>query len=438
MTIIKGKDIPYFSLAQDVFSEDGQMFIPFLGAGVSISDRQPTAERKLTSSPPDRSEIDQALNSLRLKGKGRTFVELAILLGYLIDFEEIETTQESTEEFQQRLMDEPYPPSASELALLFARTANYSTFVQVVRGLRRRFPEQLLSANEEEQVETLQLLSKVTRIAHPPEALTSITSYYEKLLGRQRLWKLLKEIFESKKVPTPTHRLLAQAAKFNIGRLAQDYLIITTNYDCLMEKALDELEVPYVVLTTKRGNDPKVLTRFASTIPNCEALKEEYSNKVYPVDFHLEKEKEKRDSWVVIFKIHGCLSPEAAYPEDGLVISDNDYVSYVTRMGKKGSLIPSHVSRLMRDKPFWFLGYSLSDWNVRSIYETLKQSSDPDKGGLPDYSVMYSVGEFEKLFFEKNNITIFQASLNEFVEGILKNLPKRVHHIRHEPSANSQ
>lgn len=434
MSIIKGNDIPYFSLAQSVFSEDGQMFIPFLGAGVSISDRTPVAERKLTSSPPDRNEINQALSCLRLTGKGRAFVELAILLGYLIDLEEIETTQETTEEFQQRLMDEPYPPSASELALLFARTASYSTFVQVVRGLRKRFPEQLLSANEEEQVETLQLLSKVTRIAHPPEALTSITSYYEKLLGRQHLWRLLKDIFEGKKEPTPTHRLLADAAKFNIERNAKDYLIITTNYDCLMEEALDKLNVPYMVLTTKKGNDAKVLTRFSPSIPNGQQLKDDYSNKSYPSDFYIKKS----DPWAVIFKIHGCLSPEAEFPDDGVVISDNDYVNYVTRMGKKGNLIPNHVSQLMLDKPFWFMGYSLSDWNVRSIYQTLKDSSDPDKRGLPDYSVMYSVGEFEKLFFERNNITIFQASLNEFVEGILANLPKRARHIRPAPDVNSQ
>lgn len=431
MTIIK--DIPYYTLAEDVFSDEGQMFVPFLGAGVSVSDRTPTADRKLTSPPPDRGEIDQALGKLRLKGKGRTFVELAILLGYLIDLEELETTHESTEEFKQRLMDEPYPPTASELAQLFARTASYSTFVQVIKGLRQRFPEQLLRADEKEQVETLQLLSRVTRIAHPPEALTSITSYYEKLLGRPRLWKLLKDIFESKKVPTPTHRLLAQAAKFNIDQKAQDYLIITTNYDCLMEEALDELKVPYVVLTTKKGNNPKVLARFSPTIPNGAALKQDYSNTSKPGNFYLEKS----DPWAVIYKIHGCLSPEAEYPEDGVVISDNDYVSYVTRMGTEGGLIPNHVRKLMLDKPLWFLGYSLSDWNVRSIYGTLKESSDPDKAGLPDYAVMYSVGEFEKLFFEKNNITILQTSLNEFVGGILENLPKRAHHTRPKPGANS-
>ena len=421
MTIIN--DIPYYTLAEDVFSEHGQMFVPFLGAGVSISGRKFTADRKLTSPPPDRNAIDQALSYLRLKGKGRTFIELAILLGYLIELEEAETVPESTEAFKQRLKDEPYPPSASELAELFGLTANYSTFEQVIKRLRQRFPEQLLSADEDEQVASLHLLSRVTRIANPPEPLTSITSYYERLLGRKRLWNLLREIFETKKEPTLTHQLLAEAARYHLDRPnATDYLIITTNYDCLMEKALDDLKVPYVVLTTRRGDDFKVLTRFAPTIPNIKQLKEDYSDKFLPSDFDLSKE----EPWAVIYKIHGCLSPEVEYVDDGVVISDNDYVSYVSKMGKTGTLIPNHVTRLMRDKPFWFLGYSLSDWNVRSIYRTLQRCSDPDDEGLPAYSVMYSVGEFEKLFFERNNITILLAGLNEFVDGIVGNLPKRV------------
>ncbi len=427
MPIIEEGDIPYYTLAQDVFpSEQGQCFVPFLGAGVSISGRKFKPDRKLTSPPPDRKEINNALDALRLSGKGRTFIELAILLGYLIELEDTETVFESPETFEQHLRNEPYPPSAGELAELFGLTAHYSTFEHIIKKLRRRFPDQLLSANEEEQVKSLHLLSRVTRIANPPEPLTSITSYYERLLGRKRLWNLLREIFETKKEPTFTHQLLAEAAKYHLDRpKATDYLIITTNYDCLMEEALDKLKVPYVVLTTRRGDDFKVLTRFASTIPNSEQLKEDFSDKFNPVDFNVSDEL-KDQPWAVIYKIHGCLSPEVKYVDDGVVISDNDYVSYVSKMGKTGTLIPAHVNKLMRDKPFWFLGYSLSDWNVRSIYQTLRRCSDPDEEGLPAYSVMATVGEFEKLFFEKNNITILEASLNQFVDGVISNLPKRI------------
>ncbi|HEX5886604.1 MAG TPA: SIR2 family protein [Pyrinomonadaceae bacterium] len=341
---------------------------------------------------------------------------MAILLAYLIELEEAETQIESTDQFKQRLKDEPYPPLASELAELFGRDSEYSTYPQLIKTLREMFPEQLLTADEDEQVATLQLLSRVTRIANPPEPLTSITSYYEKLLGRDKLWRTLTEIFRTKNTPTLTHRLLAQSAQYHLAQQgALDYLIITTNYDCLMESALDELKVPYVVLTTNRGNKPKVLIRCSSTVPDGEDLKRKYFNTVFPYNFQMMK----ATSLVIIYKIHGCINSELEYADEGVVISDNDYVDYVSQMARTDGVIPAHVTELMREKPFWFLGYSLSDWNVRSIYETLKARSNPDQRPTKDYAVTRKVGPFEKLFFDKNDITIFEVELNEFVRGIL-------------------
>jgi hypothetical protein len=424
MATYSGDDIPYSDLARDVFSNQarkGQTFIPFLGAGVSVSAREFRPERTLTSSPPEPKEIENALACLRLTSKGKTFLELAILLAYLVELEEAESPFESTEQFRERLRNEQYPPLASELAELFGRTSNYSTYKQLIKRLRKRFPEQLLTAREDEQVAALELLSRVTRIANPPEPLTSITSYYEKLRGRDKLWELLTEIFQTKNLPTLTHRLLAESAQYHLAQeRAIDYLVITTNYDCLMEKALDEFNVPYVVLTTKRGNDPKVLIRCSNTVPEAEELTRKYRNRLYPVNFQMLKST----SLVVVYKIHGDIGPQLEFADEGVVISDNDYVDYVSQMGRKDGVIPAHVSELMREKPFWFLGYSLSDWNVRSIYETLKARSNPDGKPSNDYSVMKSVGKFEELFFEKNNITIFEVALNEFVEKIRSHRPK--------------
>jgi hypothetical protein len=39
---------------------------------------------------------------------------------------------------------------------------------------------------------------------------------------------------------------------------------------------------------------------------------------------------------------------------------------------------------------------------------------------------MRAVGPFEKLFFEKNQITIFEAALNDFVQGIVDESPPDV------------
>jgi len=424
--IKKGREIPYEDLAAGMFPDsvlEGQKFVPFLGAGVSISGRTFKPRPTLKPPPPNREEIDQAITLLKLSGKGKTFAKMAILLAYLVDAAEAEAPLETPIAFLDRLKNEDYPPSAAELAELFSQRSHYSTFLRISEGLRDLFPGELFTTNEEEQRQMLQLLTKATSIANPPEALTSIASYFERLEGRKDLWELLKQVIASKKMPTRTHKLLAEAARYHLHQNgAGDYLIITTNYDCLMETALDDpaLRVPYVVLTTRK-RDPKVLIRCSETVENREVLRNKYWNKKVPMEFVLSKPQ----SLVIIYKIHGCLHPDFTYEDEGLVISDNDYVDYVSQMSKIG-IIPATVSELMRDKRLWFLGYSLSDWNVRSIYETVKHKSDPDDKNIKDYSVMYSVGDFESLFFEKNNITIFQASLNEFVDGIVSSLPTGV------------
>lgn len=369
--------------------------------------------------------MDKAIEHLGLEGSGKTFIELAILVAYLVQIGDSAGVLVSERDFYEKMKTEEFPPSAGELAELFSLRAHYTSFERMVRSLRNRFPAQLLSATEEDQIRALQILAKVTRIANPPESLTSIASYYETSLGRQGLWNLLREVISSKSTPTNTHKLLAQAAHHHLEKEhAPDYLIITTNYDCLMEKALDETAggVPYIVLTTRNGSDPKVLMRCSKTVTNGDALMARYSNTRYPGDFTFST----KESLVAIYKIHGCLSPEVQFADDGVVISDNDYVDYVSQMSRKDGVIPVYVTELMRQKSLWFLGYSLSDWNVRSIYETVKSKTDPDRKAIKDYSVMYSVGDFESLFFEKNNITIFQASLNDFVDGIKANLPSGV------------
>ena len=419
----KGRDIPYEDLAASMFPDsvlEGQRFVPFLGAGVSISARTFQPRPSLKDPPPKREEIDAALTTLKLTGKARTFAQMAILLAYLVQTVEESGPVENATAFLDRLKSEQYPPSAGELAELFSQRSRYSTFLRVNEGLRSLFPRDLVTTDEEEQLQMLQLLAKVTRIANPPEALTSIASYYERLQGRKDLWELLRQVIGPKKTPTRTHRLLAEAALHQLNQKgASDYLVITTNYDLLMENALDDLKIPYIVLTTKKL-DSKVLIRCSENVENREFLRKKYWNTEYPGRFVLSKPQ----SVVIIYKIHGCLHPDFGFDDEGLVVSDNDYVDYVSRMSSSG-MIPATVGDLMREKRLWFLGYSLSDWNVRSIYETIKNKSDPDRKNK-DYSVMYSVGDFEGLFFEKNDITIFQASLNEFVSELVANVPTNI------------
>jgi SIR2-like domain len=424
------QDILCEELAGDMFPPEdkrSQLFVPFLGAGVSISGRKFGSSPKLAAPPPDRATIDQTITSLGLQGKGKTFMEMAILLAYLVQMAEQQLPLESAQGIFDRLKNAEYPPSAGELAELFSLRAHYTTFSRICEMLHGLFPPELFTVDKKEQIETLQLLAKVTGIASPPDPLTSIASYFEKLRGRDKLWELLRDVIAKKARPTRMHHLLAEAAKYHLAKdRAKDYLIITTNYDCLMEEALDAAgrQVPYIVVTTKRGrggNPPKVLIRCSETVVDRQDLVHDYSDTMAPINFTLSKPQQ---STVFIYKIHGSLSPDLQFTDEGLIISDNDYVEHISSMSRN-EIIPAYVGGLMHRKPFWFLGYSLNDWNVRSIYEMVKAKSDPDKE-IRDISVMYSVRDYEKLFFEKNNIVIYKSGLNEFVDCIVNHLPPGV------------
>lgn len=431
--VLNRDQIPYADQAGRLFNLTGgqlddngiQRIVPFLGAGVSISSRQ--------RNPPQPLENLNDLNIEPLiqqfEGRARVFMEMAVLIAFLMQsWEQQETSGHQAQGFEliQELKLRDYPPSSGELAKLFSELANYTTFTDIVRRLRGKFPDHPFGASEKQQVEALKVLASVTGIANPPDVLTSITSYFESVGDRDSLWNNLRSVISFKNKPTPTHEMLAAAAQHHLSqRRALDYLIITTNYDCLMEKALDDLNVPYAVLLT-RTSDQRVVVRFSEKIADAEWLEElnkGTSGGNFANGFVLQKSGDLRNL-VVIYKIHGCLNQKLKREDDGVIISDNDYVNYIKQMGKS-STIPSYVNTLMNNKPFLFLGYSLNDWNIRSIFETMREKRSPF-GGIQDVSVMYELGEFEEVFFQRNDILIFKTDLNSFVEGVTQNLPETV------------
>src|SRR5512132_1948108 len=103
--IRKGREIPYEDLAADIFPEnvlEGQRFVPFLGAGVSISGRS-FKPRTTLKAAPNRVDVDKALAALNFTGRARTFAEVAILLAFLVQAAEVEEALEKPNALLDRL-----------------------------------------------------------------------------------------------------------------------------------------------------------------------------------------------------------------------------------------------------------------------------------------------------------------------------------------------
>jgi hypothetical protein len=423
-SVIEKEQIPYQSFARRIFSESReQQIVPFLGAGVSLSGRSSEQDLKEKSHFPSREKIEEISGELGLDGRARVFMEMAVLMACLLQNAQQNLPDLPDERLLEHLQQEKFPPSASELARLFSHLSQYTSFKDIAEDLKKVLPNELLSSSESERIEMLKLLAKVTRIANPPDALMSIASYYETRFGRLYLWDDLSAVISQKNQTTGVHCLMAEAAKYSMeSDRSTDYLMITTNYDCLMEQALDMLDVPYIVLITRRS-DQKVVVRLSSKVPDARRLEEEFSG-MYPDKFMFRKPR-NLGNLVVLYKIHGCLNSQLTIKDDAVIISDSDYINYISQMSSSGGTIPVYVNDLMREKPFLFLGYSLKDWNVRSIFETVRKKRNPDVN-QPDFSVMDYAGAYETLFFQRNNVTVLKTKLNDFVKGLLKVAPERV------------
>lgn len=315
--ILKDDKIPLETFAEKLFDTKGeQKIIPFLGAGVSLSGRPPKDSHETDFTPPAKEEIDHILSSMNLTSKAaRDFTGLAICIAKLMDSLDRQGEVQEKTNFSKLLENNKYPPSAPELAEMFSDLSKFSSFEHAVDNIIRLLPEK--TAHEKSGLlEIVKRLVKITGICPSTEPLSSISNHYEAVNSRDNLWEKLYKIFLSKEEFTATHKLIARSAKFYLEQeVRKDYLIITTNYDCLMEYALNAYSVPYVVLALNR-NDGKIFIRLSKDDKKLE----KDNPPRYPNMFNFNCKK----PMVVLYKIHGCLYKDIDKDKDGIVITDDD------------------------------------------------------------------------------------------------------------------
>lgn len=187
---------------------------------------------------------------------------------------------------------------------------------------------------------------------HPNEVsnlgnLARIATFYEMKRDRNQLVTAVQDAVGRATKPSAAVRALAEL----------DFpLILTTNYDQLLEQAL--------VKTDKRPRkgvyDP---TGIEPTM-----------------DFPDGAEDPQRP---FVFKIHG----DVDVPKS-VVITDEDYIQFTLRMGDRDALhpVPETFRYQFKRMPTLFIGYSLVDYNLRLLFKTLRWKLDPAQR-KPAYSV---------------------------------------------------
>jgi len=172
-----------------------------------------------------------------------------------------------------------------------------------------------------------------------PGDLQRVSLYIETTdgLGRNALVGSMRDYLRKGKKPSPAVQMLAELP-FKI--------IVTTNYDALLESALRMCnKVPNVIVYNPSTDEP---TPDPPEDPTAERP--------------------------LLFKMHGDLEKG-----NSVVITDEDYITFVQRMSDKEAQhpVPQTVRYRMKRWPTLFAGYSLRDYNLRLLFRTLRWRIDP-------------------------------------------------------------
>lgn len=246
------------------------------------------------------------------------------------------------------------------------------------------------------------LVKEIEFQGRDPRDLARVALQYEFIMDRPHLIQQLRAILpEDKCDPSPLLQVLAKLP-FN--------LIVSTNYDCLLERALQTSKRPFRSIT-------QPLEGF-NVSPETTAWFDELE--VY--------------EHAKLYKIHGTFgktyAPPPPPPPPGkevvdlgvppVLITEDDYVQFLGVVNIPNVGVPKLVTKDLVPSTLLFLGYSLEDWDFRSIFKGLIESL-PKHQSRKSFAIQKSPSEFWVNFWEDKKVIIYDMDLYDFAEQLEKN-----------------
>jgi hypothetical protein len=355
--VLDGSDQDVVRLELETAFSHGVLVIPVL-----VDDAEMPARDSLPR--PFRPLADVHAQTLRHISWDRDVDALAEALAHL-------ATQPRLQEKPVESSVSPRPPPSGTDAARVARYIVERSVVTVLgagtNAVARDSPWQHGCGSLPDSAELARHLAHEYHIGTETDDLARVSEHVSVIEGKVDLYRTLRELLiKSKCTPGSAHSWVASMPR-RLRELGREryQLLITTNYDSALERAFDAAHEPYdlvvfVATGEHRGRfvhvpwwDADSRGSIPITMPN------EYVD--LPIDEDGELER------TVIVKLHGGaadLGPGSPQLRDNFVITEDDYISYLTD-GPVESLIPLQILNKLRDSHFLFLGYRMRDWSLR-------------------------------------------------------------------------
>jgi hypothetical protein len=246
-----------------------------------------------------------------------------------------------------------------------------------------------------------------------PSDLLAVSQYADLTSGAGELYGHLHQLLD-RDYPIPSlHRFLASlpARMAAHGLPRRHMLIVTTNYDDLMERALVEAGEPFDVVRYLSGGPDRGLFVHDRSHAGPDRAQDEAGPRVIKVPKRYDRVSS--DLRTVVMKIHGAVD-RMDESRDSYVITEDDYIDYLTRTSPN-ELIPVRLLAELLNSHFLFLGYAMRDWNLRVLLHRIWGLRDRS---WSSWAVQRHVESFDEKVWARRQVELRAMELSGYVESL--------------------
>jgi hypothetical protein len=198
-------------------------------------------------------------------------------------------------------------------------------------------------------------------------------------------------------------------------------LIITTNYDTLVERVLEERSTPYLAVShILKGS------RYAGRLLCYKSLKTPLDGSNIQTRHQVEDQLIDLNYQgvhpVLIYKMNGTAWLRSGNAMlDSVVLTENDYIDFLAQ--DILSRIPDTILGLLRASRLLFLGYALEDWNFRVLLRKLQLIQRQDRENpRRHWAFLLAADNVETKFWDKRGVNLYPVSLDVCLCHLAQNL----------------
>jgi len=290
-------------------------------------------------------------------------------------------------------------PSGSELASHLAESYN--------------FPSDDIRVNCPSCKKEMSLSENSINSLNDKQNLLRVSQYVYVMAGIGPLYDELRSVFNADYPPTRLHKFFAALpSTLREKGYPPHQLILTTNYDDLLESAFKTANEPFDLVSYATNNDlsgGKFMHRLANGKTRLIEKPNKYDN-VSP------------DKSSVILKIHGAVD-RLERENDSYVITEDQYIDYLAG-DNIIEQVPVKLLAKMHRSHFLFLGYGLHDWNLRVV---LRRVWGEQKLKYKSWAIQLNPQPIDREFWRKRDVDILDIPLEDYIAELNRRLQALPH-----------